>query len=68
MHDKRVDAGSDDGIGEQVERLLDILLVDASMGRIGEENAEACIAFIFRQLHQHMQRQVRWPEDERPRG
>lgn len=45
----------------------DILLVDANMATIGEENAEACIAFIFRQLHQHLQHQVQWPEGERPR-
>ena len=44
-----------------------ILLVDANMATIGEENAEACIAFIFRQLHQHLQHQVQWPEHERPR-
>ena len=44
-----------------------ILLVDANMATIGEENAEACIAFIFRQLHQHLQHQVQWPEAERPR-
>jgi hypothetical protein len=53
-----------------ISRLIkgrDILLVDANMATIGEENAEACIAFIFRQLHQHMQEQVQWPEEERPR-
>jgi hypothetical protein len=44
-----------------------ILLVDANMATIGEENAEACIAFIFRQLHQHLQHQVQWPEEDRPR-
>jgi hypothetical protein len=57
---------SDIPIG-RIIKARDILLVDASMGSIGEENAEACIAFIFRQLHQHMQQQVRLPEDERPR-
>lgn len=44
-----------------------ILLVDANMATIGEDNAEACIAILFRQLHQHMQHQVQWPEQERPR-
>jgi hypothetical protein len=44
-----------------------ILLVDANMAMVGEDNAEACIAFIFRQLHQHLQHQVQWPVEERPR-
>lgn len=45
----------------------DILLIDANMADVGEVNAQACMHFIFRQLHRQMQRQVRLPEDERPR-
>ena len=51
----------------RIIKARDVLLVDADMAAIGEENAEACIAFIFRQLHQHMQTQMQWPEEERPR-
>ena len=45
-----------------------MLLVDANMATIGEDNAEACIAFIFRAAcTNHMQHQVQWPEEDRPR-
>jgi hypothetical protein len=45
----------------------DILIVDANMAGIGQENAQTLMALIFRQLHQHMQWQVQQPEAERPR-
>ena len=45
----------------------DILIVDANMAAIGEANAQAIMHFVFRQLHRQMQRQVRFPQDERPR-
>jgi hypothetical protein len=51
----------------RIIKARDILLIDANMAAIGQDNAEACIAFIFRALHQHMQHQVQWPEHERPR-
>lgn len=45
----------------------DILIVTASMDKVGEANAQAMLHFIFRQLHRQMQRQVHLPEGERPR-
>ena len=45
----------------------DALIVNANMGAIGPDNSKACLHFILRMLHSHMQRQVQWPEAERPR-
>ena len=53
-------------IGQIIEA-RDVLIVDANMGAIGQENAKACMHFILRMLHSHMQRQVQWPDDKRPR-
>ena len=45
----------------------DILIVDANMAVLGEENSKACMVFLLRMLHTQMQRQVHLPERERPR-
>jgi Replication-relaxation len=45
----------------------DILIVDANMGAIGEDNSKACMHFLLRMLHTQMQRQVHLPEADRPR-
>jgi hypothetical protein len=45
----------------------DILIVDANMGAIGEENAQVVMHFIFRLIHSQMQRQIHLPPAERPR-
>jgi hypothetical protein len=45
----------------------DVLIVDANMGAIGEDNSKACMHFLLRMLHTHMQRQVHLPETDRPR-
>ncbi|MGI8559575.1 MAG: LAGLIDADG family homing endonuclease [Solirubrobacteraceae bacterium] len=45
----------------------DVLIVDANMGAIGEENSKACLHFLLRMLHTQMQRQVHLPETDRPR-
>jgi hypothetical protein len=45
----------------------DVLIVDANMGAIGEDNSKACMHFLLRMLHTQMQRQVHLPEHERPR-
>ena len=45
----------------------DVLIVDANMGAIGEENSKACMQFLLRMLHTQMQRQVHLPETDRPR-
>jgi hypothetical protein len=45
----------------------DILIVDANMGAIGEDNSKACMHFLLRMLHTQMQRQVHLPDHERPR-
>jgi hypothetical protein len=45
----------------------DVLLVDANMGAIGEDNSKACMHFLLRMLHTQMQRQVHLPETDRPR-
>jgi Type IV secretion-system coupling protein DNA-binding domain len=44
-----------------------VLIVDANMGAIGEENSKACMHFLLRMLHTQMQRQVHLPETDRPR-
>lgn len=51
----------------QIIQKRDILIVDANMAALGEDNAQACIHFIFRQLHSYMQRAVQQPEHERAR-
>ena len=45
----------------------DVLIVDANMGAIGEDNSKACMHFLLRTLHSQMQRQVHLPETDRPR-
>ena len=45
----------------------DVLIVDANMGAIGEDNGKACMHFLLRMLHTQMQRQVHLPETDRPR-
>jgi Type IV secretion-system coupling protein DNA-binding domain len=45
----------------------DVLIVDANMGAIGEDNSKACMHFLLRMLHTQMQRQVHLPESDRPR-
>ena len=45
----------------------DVLIVDANMGAIGEDNSKACMHFLLRMLHSQMQRQVHLPETDRPR-
>ena len=44
-----------------------MLIVDANMGAIGEDNSKACMHFLLRMLHTQMQRQVHLPETDRPR-
>jgi DNA-binding transcriptional ArsR family regulator len=56
----------DVSIAEIVDR-RGILLVNAGRGRIGTENAQACMHFIFQLLDRHMQRLMEIPEEERPR-
>jgi hypothetical protein len=51
----------------EIIQARDILIVDANMGAIGTENSKACMLFILRMLHAHLQRQVHLPEAERPR-
>ena len=45
----------------------DILIVDAAKDLAGDDNVRPMMLFIMRMLHRQMQRQVRLPEDERPR-
>ncbi|MGH2905014.1 MAG: type IV secretory system conjugative DNA transfer family protein [Solirubrobacteraceae bacterium] len=45
----------------------DILIVDANMAAIGEENAQVVMHFLFQGLHALMQQQVHLPESERAR-
>jgi len=45
----------------------DVLIVDANMGAIGEENSKACMHCLLRMLHTQMQRQAHLPETDRPR-
>jgi hypothetical protein len=45
----------------------DVLIVDANMGAIGEDNSKACMHFLLRMLHTQMQRQVHLAETDRPR-
>lgn len=44
-----------------------ILIVNGNMGRIGEDNAQVCMHFIFQMLHREMQHQMQLPESARPR-
>ena len=57
---------SDIALREIIEA-RDILIVDANMAVLGEENSKACMVFLLRMLHTQMQRQVHLPERERPR-
>ncbi|MCI4337618.1 MAG: DUF5710 domain-containing protein, partial [Thermoplasmata archaeon] len=57
---------SDIALREIIEA-RDILIVDANMAVLGEENSKACMVFLLRMLHTQMQRQVHRPERERPR-
>lgn len=45
----------------------DILIVDANMAAIGEENAQVVMHFLFQGLHALMQQQVHLPASERAR-
>ena len=45
----------------------DILIVDAAKDLAGDDNVRPMMLFLMRMLHRQMQRQVRLPEDERPR-
>ena len=51
----------------EIIQARDILIVDANMAAMGEENSKACMLFLLRMLHTQMQRQVHLPERERPR-
>ena len=51
----------------QVIQARDALIVNANLGAIGQDNAKACLHFILRMLHSHMQRQVQLPDEQRPR-
>lgn len=57
---------SDVALADIVEA-RDILIVDANMAAIGADNSKACMHFVLRMLHTQLQRQVRRPEDQRPR-
>jgi hypothetical protein len=50
-----------------IVRARDILIVDANMGALGENNAQVVMHLFFQQLHALMQQQVHLPESERPR-
>ena len=45
----------------------DILIVDANMAALGEENAQVVMHFLFQGLHALMQQLVHLPVEERPR-
>jgi len=60
------DARVDVSIREIVEA-RDILIVDAAMDKVGEENSVAVMHFVMWMLHAQLQRQVRMPADERAR-
>ena len=45
----------------------DILIVDANMAALGEENAQVVMHFLFQGLHALMQQLVHLPAEERPR-
>jgi hypothetical protein len=57
---------SDVALGDIIEA-RDVLIVDANMAAIGAENSKACMHFVLRMLHTHLQRQVHRPETERAR-
>lgn len=50
-----------------IVRARDILIVDANMGALGENNAQVVMHLFFQQLHALMQQQVHLPPQERPR-
>jgi Replication-relaxation len=51
----------------EIVRARDILIVDANMGALGENNAQVVMHLFFQQLHALMQQQVHLPPRERPR-
>jgi hypothetical protein len=51
----------------EIVQARDILLVDANMGGVGEENARVVMHFIFQQIHSLMQRQIHLEPQERAR-
>jgi hypothetical protein len=50
-----------------IVRARDILIVDANMAAVGEENAQVVMHFLFQGLHALMQQLVHLPAEERPR-
>ena len=50
-----------------IVRARDILIVDANMAALGENNAQVVMHLFFQQLHALMQEQVHIPSHERPR-
>jgi hypothetical protein len=52
---------------ETIIQARDILIINGSMDKVGEANAQAILHFIFRQIHRQMQRQVHVPESQRAR-
>ena len=50
-----------------IVRARDILIVDANMGALGENNAQVVMHLFFQQLHALMQQQVHLAPEERPR-
>lgn len=48
-------------------RARDILIIDANMGALGENNSQVVMHLFFQQLHAFMQQQVHLPEPERAR-
>jgi hypothetical protein len=51
----------------EIVKARDILIVDANMAAVGEENAQVCMHFLFQSLHALMQQQVHLPPEERAR-
>ena len=51
----------------EIVQARDILIVDANMGSLGEENAQVVMHFLFQGLHALMQQQVHLPPEERAR-
>jgi hypothetical protein len=45
----------------------DILIVDANMAALGEENSQVAMHFLFQGLHALMQQLIHLPPEERPR-
>ena len=51
----------------QIIDARDILIVDCAQGQVGDDNVKPMLMFMMRALHRQMQRQVKLPEDQRPR-